>query len=65
MLGKHSGSRGVKDAYAKLGLTLSDSEARSILDQIRAYSMVAKHSPGMDELTRFYLERAICTVARS
>jgi homocitrate synthase NifV len=65
VLGKHSGSRGVKDAYAKLGLTLSDSEAHSILDQIRAYSMVTKHSPGKEELTRFYLERANCTAVRS
>jgi homocitrate synthase NifV len=65
VLGKHSGSRGVKDAYAKLGMILSDSEAHSILDQIRAYSMVTKHSPGMEELTRFYLERANCTVVRS
>jgi homocitrate synthase NifV len=54
VLGKHSGSRGVKDAYAKLGMILSDGAAQHILTQIRAYTMAAKHSPGMDELIRFY-----------
>jgi homocitrate synthase NifV len=61
VLGKHSGSRGVKDAYAKLGLILTDGEAHSILDKIRAYSMVTKHSPGAEELALFYLERASST----
>jgi homocitrate synthase NifV len=65
VLGKHSGSRSVKDAYAKLGMVLTDGEAHSMLDKIRIFSTVTKHSPSMEELTMFYLERAICPVSQS
>lgn len=65
VLGKHSGSRAVKDAYAKLGMILTDVDAHSMLDKIRAYSMRTKHSPGMQDLTLFYLERVSCAVPQS
>lgn len=65
VLGKHSGSRAVKDAYAKLGMMLTDVEAHSMLDKIRTYSMITKHSPGAEELALFYLESAACPAPQS
>jgi homocitrate synthase NifV len=61
VLGKHSGSHSVIDAYAKIGLTLSDLEARSLLDMIRNHSTQTKRTPSIDDLKRFYLENASCT----
>jgi homocitrate synthase NifV len=61
VLGKHSGSRAVKEAYGRLGMTLSDSEAHSVLDKIRDHAMRTKHSPDADELARFYLESSTCS----
>lgn len=65
VLGKHSGSHAVKDAYAKLGMLLSDVEAAHMLEQIRRYAMVAKRPPGADELEWFYLENARCNAIQS
>ena len=65
VLGKHSGSRSVKDAYAKLGVMLSDVEAYDMLDKIRTYTMQAKRAPGADELACFYLESANCIAGQS
>lgn len=65
VLGKHSGSRSVKDAYAKLGMMLSDIEAYNMLDKIRSYAMITKRAPSVDELAFFYLEGAACTVTQS
>lgn len=65
VLGKHSGSRAVKDAYARLGMLLSDVEAHNMLDKIRIYSTITKRSPGADELAIFYLENVPCPVAQS
>lgn len=56
VLGKHSGARAVRDAYGKLGITLSQEEVRALVDRIRLHATLAKLSPGKDELTRFYLE---------
>lgn len=56
VLGKHSGSRAVRDAYHRLGMTLSEREAKSVLDKIRAHAMQTKHSPDADQLARFYLD---------
>ena len=61
MLGKHSGSHSVIDAYAKIGLILSDLEARSLLDMIRNHATLTKCMPSIDDLKRFYLENAACT----
>ena len=61
VLGKHSGSRAVKNAYGRLGMTLSDSQAKSVLAKIRVHAMRTKHSPNADELARFYLESSSCT----
>lgn len=65
VLGKHSGSRGVKDAFAKLGMLLSDVEAYYMLDKIRNYTMLVKRPPSVAELECFYLESAACTAAQS
>ena len=61
VLGKHSGSHSVIDAYAKIGLLLSDIEARSLLDMIRSHAMQTKCIPSIEDLKRFYLENATCT----
>jgi homocitrate synthase NifV len=65
VLGKHSGSRSVKDAYAKLGMMLSDLEAYDMLDKIRSYTMHAKRPPGVAELECFYLEGAALPASQS
>ncbi|RZI42985.1 homocitrate synthase [Herbaspirillum sp. HC18] len=56
VLGKHSGSRAVKDAYARIGIMLSDGDAQRMLDKIRIHAMFAKRTPSTDELAGFYLE---------
>ena len=61
VLGKHSGSHSVIDAYAKIGLIVSDIEARSLLGMIRIHAMLTKRTPSIDDLKRFYLENAACT----
>ncbi len=58
LLGKHSGSRGVIDAYANLGLTLSAVEAEVLLARIRVHAVQTKRPPTAAELKRFYLEGA-------
>jgi homocitrate synthase NifV len=54
VLGKHSGSHAVKDAYAKLGIALSKGDAQRMLDKIRLHAMCAKRPPDTDDLTLFY-----------
>jgi homocitrate synthase NifV len=61
VLGKHSGSHSVIDAYAKIGLILSDMEARALLDMIRNHATQTKRTPSIEDLKRFYLEHAACT----
>lgn len=61
VLGKHSGSHSVIDAYAKLGLILSELEAHSLLNMIRIHAILTKCTPSVDDLKRFYLENAACS----
>ena len=56
VLGKHSGSHAVLDAYARLGMILTADEANAVLQAIRVHSTLNKRSPNPDELRRFYLE---------
>jgi homocitrate synthase NifV len=56
VLGKHSGSKAVLQAYAQLGILISDGQARDILVRIRDYAVVTKRSPDAADLERFYLE---------
>ncbi len=60
VLGKHSGSHSVINAYAKIGLILSDIEARCLLDMIRNHATETKCIPSIEDLKRFYLENAAC-----
>ena len=57
VLGKHSGSHGVRNAYARLGLQLRDPEVRPLLECIRAHVEATKRAPTDTELLRFYFER--------
>ncbi|MBI5937786.1 MAG: homocitrate synthase [Betaproteobacteria bacterium] len=54
VLGKHSGSRGVIAAYARMGLNLSQADARELLQDIRAFAEKAKRSPAEHELLFIY-----------
>jgi homocitrate synthase NifV len=56
VLGKHSGSKAVLQAYASLGIALTDAQARDILARIREHAVVTKRSPDSADLERFYLE---------
>jgi len=58
VLGKHSGSHGVRDAYARLGMQLSAGQAQSLLERIRSHVTLTKRAPTDEELIRFYLEAA-------
>lgn len=56
VLGKHSGSRAVLEAYARLGITLSDVQAREILVRIREHAVCTKRAPESEDLRRFLVE---------
>jgi homocitrate synthase NifV len=55
VLGKHSGSRAVRQAYAKLGIALTDRQADDMLARIRNHAVERKRPPDSDDLRRFYL----------
>jgi homocitrate synthase NifV len=54
ILGKHSGSKGVVNAYQKLGIILSQDEAEILLTKIRFYVAQTKKTPGKEILESFY-----------
>lgn len=54
VIGKHSGSRGVLAAYARLGLTLSLEQARELLPSIRTFAETLKRPPADHELLFLY-----------
>lgn len=56
VLGKHSGGRAVKDAYARLGIVLTEEEASLMLMHIRNHTVCTKLPPTPEDLQRFYLE---------
>jgi len=56
VLGKHSGGKAVKDAYARMGMMLTDEEASLMLIHIRNHAVCTKRSPTHEDLQRFYLE---------
>ncbi|MFT3956400.1 MAG: homocitrate synthase [Piscinibacter sp.] len=56
VLGKHSGSHGVRDAYARLGMQLSAQQASALLDCIRSHVAATKRAPTDAELLRFYFD---------
>ncbi|GAB6041574.1 homocitrate synthase [Endothiovibrio diazotrophicus] len=56
VLGKHSGGRGVIQAYAELGITLDRERALLLLGRVRRFVTVAKRPPQADELLAFLAE---------
>jgi len=56
VLGKHSGSHGVKHAYAQLGISLQEDEAPQVLALIRQFASTTKRNPQAADLMRLYLE---------
>lgn len=64
VLGKHSGSRAVAGAYARLGVLINGEQAQELLARIRQHVMQTKREPSGEELQRFYLEAAPCAGIR-
>jgi len=57
VLGKHSGTAGVRAAYAGLGVAcLSDGQARSLLARIRRHVSHTKREPRAEDLQGFYAD---------
>ena len=53
VVGKHSGTQGIRAVYAQLGEKLADGEAARLLAEIREFVMAVKRSPVPDELLTF------------
>jgi homocitrate synthase NifV len=56
VLGKHSGSTAVIQAYAGIGIVLTEFEAKAMLARIREHAVATKRAPSSADLERFYLE---------
>jgi homocitrate synthase NifV len=56
VLGKHSGSSAVMQAYAGIGIVLTEFEAKAMLARIRQHAVSTKRTPSSADLERFYLE---------
>lgn len=63
VLGKHSGSAAVIQAYARLGLDMDRSQASLLLPRIRSLVAQMKRSPTDHELTNWYRDVVCCTGA--
>jgi homocitrate synthase NifV len=56
VLGKHSGSAGVRAAYGRLDLQLAEEAVQPLLERIRAHAVRTKRPPDDAELERLYIE---------
>ena len=56
VLGKHSGSHAVIQAYADMGMALSREQAEMLLHLVRRHAVQNKRPPVVQDLRRFYLE---------
>ena len=56
VLGKHSGSAGVRAAFGRLDLQLADESVPPLLERIRELAMRTKRAPNDAELKRLYLD---------
>lgn len=65
VLGKHSGSSAVMQAYAGIGITLTEFEAKAMLARIREHAVATKQTPSSADLERFYLEALPRALAQS
>lgn len=63
VLGKHSGTSAVCEAYRLLGITVDPVRAIGILERLRAFSTVVKRPPQDVDLLRFYQETATAVEA--
>ncbi|CAO3447746.1 Homocitrate synthase (EC 2.3.3.14) [Azospirillum argentinense] len=54
VLGKHSGTAGVKMAYGQLGIACDDATAQAVLPRVRALATRAKRAPTAEELRAFH-----------
>jgi len=59
VLGKHSGTRAVMQAYADLGIKLAPPQAQDLLGRIRSHAVTTKRVPRSEELERFYREQLV------
>ena len=62
VLGKHSGSHGLKHAYAELGIHLQDSQTPQLLAMVRQFASQAKRALQAEDLQRLYLENVQTTI---
>jgi homocitrate synthase NifV len=65
VLGKHSGSSAVMQAYAGMGIALTEFEAKTLLRRIREHAVTTKQTPTSADLERFYLEALPRAMAQS
>ena len=56
VLGKHSGTHAVIQAYADMKIMLSHQQAKTLLLRVRRYAVQYKRSPASRDLQRFYQE---------
>ncbi|MEJ2692802.1 MAG: homocitrate synthase [Candidatus Thiodiazotropha sp.] len=56
VLGKHSGSHAVIQAYADMGMALTREQADSLLCLVRRHAVNKKQAPAVQDLRRFYLD---------
>ncbi|WP_454720198.1 MULTISPECIES: homocitrate synthase [Cupriavidus] len=56
VLGKHSGSQGVRQAYEALGVVLDEALVGPLLTRIRNHAMQHKQTPSAADLRRFLFE---------
>jgi len=57
LLGKHSGSHAVMQAYAQLGITLERQQLPALLQRIRRFATHCKRPPSPFELQAFYRQQ--------
>ncbi|MEW8076041.1 MAG: homocitrate synthase [Candidatus Sedimenticola endophacoides] len=56
VLGKHSGSHAVIQAYENMGMHLDRIQAELLLSRVRRHASTFKKAPAAEDLRRFYLE---------
>ncbi|MBT3093382.1 MAG: homocitrate synthase [Candidatus Thiodiazotropha endolucinida] len=56
VLGKHSGSHAIIQAYAEIGMQLTRAQAESVLERVRQHAVEHKRTPNSGDLRRFYIE---------
>jgi len=65
VLGKHSGTSAVINAYADIGIVLSIGDAQLILSKVREFTCSTKQAPEQDDLREIYFEAVACSTCHS